>query len=226
LLALVSVIFFSFYCFRLPFLMTKDKSQLKGSLPLFVYFFCIGIGFMLIELSQVQRFSVFLGHPTYALSVVLFTLFLSTGLGSLCFGKLVALAQNKMHMLIAALLLVCAIFGVATPYLVGSFAAESTPERIAIVIFCLLPLGFVLGLGFPTGMRLGFALNEKLTPWLWGINGAASVCGSVLSIVLSMLLGISFSYWLGVVFYSLALYCALTMGRRGTPAAECLPSLE
>ncbi|HEY9773210.1 MAG TPA: hypothetical protein V6C81_05315 [Planktothrix sp.] len=214
LVCLVAVAFFSFYCFRMPMLMTKDKTQLKGSLPLFVYFFSIGVGFMLIELSQVQRFSILLGHPIYALSVVLFTLFLATGLGSLCFNKLAGMVHEQLHKLIIGLFAVSAVFGLATPTIVESFSSHPTPERIGIVILCLLPLGFVLGLGFPTGMRLGFGLNEKLTPWLWGINGAASVCGSVLSVLLSMLLGISFSYWLGCAFYVLAAYCALKMGAR------------
>jgi hypothetical protein len=120
--------------------------------------------------------------------------------------------------LIVGLLAISAIFGVVTPFMVQAFAAESTPLRIAIVVLSVFPLGFVLGLGFPTGMRFGFAINEKLTPWLWGINGAASVCGSVLSVVLSMFLGISFSYWCGFAFYILALVCVLKLNK-GTSAS-------
>lgn len=214
LLVLVTVTFFTFYCFRLPILRTKDKSQLKGSLPLFVYFFSIGIGFMLIELSQVQRFSITLGHPIYALAVVLFTLFLATGLGSVSFGKLCDLTKNRLHFLLASVLVVTAIFGLATPALVHALAPESTPVRIAASIASLFPVGFVLGLGFPAGMRLGFRHSQVLTPWLWGINGAASVLGSVLSVVISMFLGISVSYWCGFAFYAIALYCCLQLEKR------------
>jgi len=214
LLVLVTVTFFTFYCFRLPILRTKDKSQLKGSLPLFIYFFSIGIGFMLIELSQVQRFSITLGHPIYALAVVLFTLFLATGLGSVSFGKLKEMAGNRLHMLLAAVLVVTAIFGLATPALVHALAPESTPMRIGASIASLFPVGFVLGLGFPAGMQLGFKYGEKLTPWLWGINGAASVLGSVLSVVISMFAGISVSYWCGFLFYATALYCCLQLEKR------------
>jgi|JYMV01.1.fsa_nt_gi hypothetical protein len=214
LLVLVTVTFFTFYCFRLPILRTKDKSQLKGSLPLFVYFFSIGIGFMLIELSQVQRFSITLGHPIYALAVVLFTLFLATGLGSVSFGKLCDLTKNRLHFLLASVLVVTAIFGLATPALVHALAPESTPVRIAASIASLFPVGFVLGLGFPAGMRLGFKHSQVLTPWLWGINGAASVLGSVLSVVISMFLGISVSYWCGFAFYAIALYCCLQLEKR------------
>lgn len=211
LLVLVTVSFFTFYCFRLPILRTKDKSLLKGSLPLFTYFFSIGIGFMLIELSQIQRFSITLGHPIYALSVVLFTLFLATGLGSLSFGKLVELVGDRLHMLLIAALVVTAIFGLATPTLVHALAPQSTPIRIAASIVSLFPVGFVLGLGFPAGMRLGNRHNQQLTPWLWGINGAASVLGSVLSVVLSMFLGITVSYCCGFAFYAIALYCCLKL---------------
>lgn len=214
LLVLVTVLFFTFYCFRLPILYTKDKTVLKGSLPLFVYFFSIGIGFMLIELSQVQRFSITLGHPIYALAVVLFTLFLATGLGSVSFGKLCSLAKNNLQYLLIAVLIVTAIFGLATPALVHALAPESTPVRVGASIASLFPVGFVLGLGFPAGMRLGFKHNEALTPWLWGINGAASVLGSVLSVVLSMFAGISVSYWCGFLFYALALACCLKLQKR------------
>jgi hypothetical protein len=186
---------------------------------LFVYFFSIGIGFMLIELSQVQRFSITLGHPIYALAVVLFTLFLATGLGSVSFGKLKELAGNRLHVLLVAVLVVTAIFGLATPTLVHSLAPESTPVRIAASIASLFPVGFVLGLGFPAGMQLGFKHGEKLTPWLWGINGAASVLGSVLSVVLSMFAGISVSYWCGFLFYATALFCCMKLEKREAPTA-------
>lgn len=220
LLVLVTVTFFTFYCFRLPILRTKDKSTLKGSLPIFAYFFSIGIGFMLIELSQVQRFSITLGHPIYALAVVLFTLFLATGLGSVSFGKLCELCKDKLHLLLVAVLVVTAIFGFATPTLVHALAPESTPVRIAASIASLFPVGFVLGLGFPAGMRLGFRHSQHLTPWLWGINGAASVLGSVLSVVLSMFFGISVSYWFGFLFYAVALMCCIKLEKRGEISGE------
>jgi MFS family permease len=226
LLVLVTVTFFTFYCFRLPILRTKDKSQLKGSLPLFVYFFSIGIGFMLIELSQVQRFSITLGHPIYALAVVLFTLFLATGLGSVSFGKLCDLTKNQLHMLLVAVLVVTAIFGLATPTLVHALAPESTAVRIGASVASLFPVGFVLGLGFPAGMRLGFKHGQNLTAWLWGINGAASVLGSVLSVVLSMFVGISTSYWCGFIFYAIALYCCITLEKREPIRAEAAQSVQ
>jgi MFS family permease len=181
---------------------------------------------MLIELSQVQRFSITLGHPIYALAVVLFTLFLATGLGSVSFGKLCDLTKNQLHMLLVAVLVVTAIFGLATPTLVHALAPESTAVRIGASVASLFPVGFVLGLGFPAGMRLGFKHGQNLTAWLWGINGAASVLGSVLSVVLSMFVGISMSYWCGFIFYAIALYCCITLEKREPIRAEAAQSVQ
>jgi hypothetical protein len=74
--------FLTFYCFRLPYLLTSDRSRLSGARWLFVYFLAIGAGFMFVEISQIEHLSIFLGHPVYGLSVVLFALRLSTGTGS------------------------------------------------------------------------------------------------------------------------------------------------
>jgi len=205
LMSMVAVTFFSFYCVRLPFLMTKDKSVLKGTTPLFVYFFAVGVGFMLIEMSQIQRFSILLGHPIYAISVTLFTLLLATGVGSLLFGSLWAAVKEKPRTILLILLAVAGASALVAPLLAPAFSAAATPVRIAVAVVSLFPLGMVLGLAFPLGMKLAFRQSSKVAPWLWGINGAASVCGSVMATLVSMFVGISASYWLGFVFYLVAL---------------------
>jgi hypothetical protein len=205
ILSMVAVLFFSFYCIRLPLMMTKDKSILTGTTPYFTYFFSIGIGFMLVELSQIQRLNIFLGHPIYAMVVVLFTLLLATGLGSMLFGKLGDVIKKNPATPLIALVAVEILFGLISPFVVTNCVSEPTPVRIAIAGLTLFPLGLVLGLAFPLGMKLAFDRHGAITPWLWGINGAASVCGSVLAILISMFVGISATYWLGFVFYCIAL---------------------
>jgi predicted membrane-bound spermidine synthase len=166
---------------------------------MFVYFGGIGLGFMFIEISQMQRLIVFLGHPTYALSVVLFSLLIFSGIGS--FSIKPDIKSNEGVIRFSFLLLFLALFGGITPLITSHFQTSTTPVRMLIALAILAPIGFFMGMAFPLGMRLANRSVSALTPWLWGINGAASVCASVFAIVLSISFGIHSAYWTGVGAY-------------------------
>jgi hypothetical protein len=204
-LTAVAVLFATIYAVRIPFLRTEDKKMLDGSKPLFVYFFLIGLAFMLIEISQVQRFTIFLGHPTYGVTVVLFSLLLATGLGSLWMSAPWIKRANSLgyRVLLVGIL---AAFLPLSDYVIKSCADQNTAMRITVTVLALFPVGLVLGIFFPAGMGLAIKKYRPLTPWLWGINGAASVCGSVLSVLISMCVGISWTYVAAVLCYALALF--------------------
>jgi hypothetical protein len=206
IVSMIAVSFFFLYSIRIPLLQTKDRSILEGTTQLFVYFFSIGMAFMMIELSQIQRFSISLGHPIYSISVVLFTLLLGTGFGSMLFEWLLRTVKGRSTIIATIIVVVAAIFGVVAPMVSAACASAYTPERVSAAVLTLLPLGMAMGLGFPLGMQLSFASKHgAITPWLWGINGAASVCGSVLATLVSLFVGISACYWFGVLFYVLTL---------------------
>src|SRR5262249_26282395 len=158
-----------------------------------VFFAAIGFGFMLVEISQVQRLTIFLGHPVYSLSVVLFALLLSSGLGSLSTTGL-GVDRRWPSTLLALLVVVLVGFGLITPGVIHRFEAASTPVRIAISVAMLLPVGCFMGMAFPIGMRRALAEAPSIAPWLWGVNGAASVCASVLVVVIALGWGISAAF--------------------------------
>jgi hypothetical protein len=200
-----------------PLALTARKVNLCGAAPLLGYFAAIGGGFMLIELSQMQRLIVFLGHPTYGLSVVLVSLLSASGIGSVLTSR----GNTKARRLpgVAPLLLLLAVlaaFGGATPALVRLFDGSTTPIRILVSAAILVPLGLVMGTAFPLGMRLASERAADLTPWLWGVNGATSVCASVASVAIALSFGISASFWTGFAFYCGALACLLVALRSGT----------
>jgi len=201
---LITVLCLTLLCVLVPLVLTADRSALHGSAPFLVYFAAIGLGFMLIEISQMQRLVVFLGHPTYGLSVVLFTLLLASGLGSWSTSRFSA-SRQAATLALAALLVVLTTFGFATREVVQAFAGAATPVRILVAVAMLFPLGLVMGTAFPLGMRAAIARAPALAPWLWGINGATSVCASVLAVALALTVGISASYWTGVACYAAAL---------------------
>jgi Spermine/spermidine synthase domain len=189
-------------CIVVPLALTARTVDLSGSLPLFIFFMSIGFGYMLIEMSQMQRLAIFLGHPTYGLSVVLFTLLLSSGLGSSLTQKIPNPETSGAGTLaLLGLLGVLLIFGLLTPYVISAFEALTTPLRIAIAIAIIFPIGLCMGMAFPMGMKVASRAAPMLTPWLWGVNGATSVCASVLALAIAFSSSISTSFWIGFGCY-------------------------
>ncbi len=169
------------------------------------WFLLIGLGFMLLEVALLQRMSIFLGHPVYGLSVVLFSLVLSTGLGALLSEKIVLTDSRKRMIWIAltAGLAIALSFLIAPVFAV--FAEASLALQAAVCVALAAPLGLLLGFGFPTGMTLVKTIDEKPSAWFWGINGAAGVMGSALAVALNIALGLHCTIILGGLCYALLL---------------------
>jgi hypothetical protein len=171
-----------------------------------MYFSALGMGFMLIEVSVLQRFVLLLGHPVYSLTVTLFSLLLGTGLGaawSRTFDER-TLPQSAMVALgtVAAIALVVVV--VVTP-LVNWAIPLSRAWRIAVAIAALVPIGVVLGIPMPTGLRLVQRRDPDLVPWAWGLNGALSVLGATLAIFVAMNWGFGVTLVAAAVTYLLGL---------------------
>ncbi len=219
---LVSVLFLTVLCMIIPLVLTTEKKALSGAWPFFIFFAAIGLGFMLIEMSQLQRLTIFLGHPTYALSVVLFALLLSTGIGSY-FTQKTSDSTLRGSGVRGLLILLCVLFlfGVGTQHAVDTFRGSATPVRILVATGILIPIGMVMGMAFPFGIRLA-SINRlsKITPWFWGINGATSVCASVLAVAIALSFGISAAFWTGFLFYAASLLAFLWASRGGVNPNE------
>ncbi len=192
-------------------------SRLKSSLDRktclsSAYFISIGFAFMLIEIAQMQRLSVFLGHPSYSLTVILFSLLLSGGLGSLSLdypGIFPVFANKKRSLLILVLLVFAS--GLASQPLCVAMQSGQTALRIFAGILLTMPAGFFMGMAFPIGLRLVSRTNQELLPWFWGLNGAASVLASVIAVIIALIFGISAAYFTGAGFYLLSLLVFLRM---------------
>jgi hypothetical protein len=200
LLLIVTVL--TVLCIIIP-LKLKGNIDLKGSLPNFIYFASIGFGFMFVEISQMQRLTIFLGHPVYGLSVMLFTLLLSSGIGSIITSN-VSLQNKKPLLILSSLIIVLLLFGNITPYITNFYNDSDTTTRIIASVGILFPLGLLMGTAFPIGMKIASARKNVITPWLWGINGATSVFASVLAVAISIAFGITLCFWFGVIFYIFA----------------------
>ena len=202
---LVVVVALTVLCIFLPLMVTTRRGSLRGAAPLLVFFAAIGTGFMLVEISQLQRLSIFLGHPTYGLTVVLFALLLSSGIGSRSVHwrdseRGVTASRIRLVLLVGVL----ALSGMLTPLAIDAARGGTLAVRVATAVATLLPMGFLMGMAVPMGLLAAGRRHERLSPWLWGVNGATSVCASVVALVLALALGISATYWIGVACYVVA----------------------
>jgi spermidine synthase len=169
------------------------------------FFAAIGVGFLCLEIVLIQRFVLFLGFPTYALSVVLFALLVFTGLGSLLttrpgFGTQRALT---VALAAAAALIAAAAFGlepVLHALIDAPFAA-----RVGVALLLLLPVGITLGMAMPIGLRRLMQLYPSGVPWAWGVNGIASVVASALTVAVAINFGFTVTTLVALACYLWAL---------------------
>jgi hypothetical protein len=144
----------------------------------------------------------------YSLAVVLFSLLVSSALGSAWTRRIgddrVAARLPRMLTIVAALVVAAVL---ALSPLFGALAAAPRPARIALTVVLLAPLGLAMGMPMPAGIRLLAARRAELIPWAWGVNGAASVLGSVAALGLALAMGFNAALLVGAALYLLALTC-------------------
>ena len=160
----------------------------KGSI-LLLYFFLIGIGYMFIEMTAIQRFILVLGNSIYSISIVIFSLLLSSGLGSY-FSERLAAGDWSHKFIITLLSLLLIIYGFAS---IQIHYLLSLPfnERLLITLILVTPIGFLMGMQFPLGIKLLSKVNNDLITWAWAVNGCASVLGSIAPIIIALNIGFS-----------------------------------
>ena len=177
-----------------------------------LYFCLLGVGFMLVEVVLAQRLVLYLGYPVLTLSVILFSLLLGGGLGSLWSQSWRAGSGLALRASAAALLVALGALAVywLHPLIVHVSLAWDIRLRCAVTMALLLPLGFAMGTPFPSGIRIVGAWARDLVPWMWGLNGITSVVGSVAAMALAKLFGFGSVLVFGAIIYALAAAVALS----------------
>jgi len=168
-------------------------------------FFLIGIGFIMIEVSLIQKFILFLGQPVNSMAITLFSLLLGTGLGSFLSRKISSFSIPKaIYMSSMVTFCLTLVILLSSPVLFESFLNLPFLKRIMITSLILLPLGIGMGFCFPLGIKLLSNLEFKqLIPWVWAINGISSVLGSSLTLIIAIKRGFSYALWGGALCYFL-----------------------
>jgi spermidine synthase len=186
----------------------RELLRTRRGLTMMAYFVAIGLGFILVEVALIQSFVLYLGHPVHALTVILSSLLVFAGFGALYSRRLPAeqfVRYRGWHF--AAIIGVVAIELLLMPSLFDASLHLPLYIRIAITVAALAPLGFLMGHPFPIGLRHVENLRHDLIPWAWGLNGAASVLGSVGAIGIAMLAGYKAVMIVGIAGYAAAWLC-------------------
>ncbi|MFH1829942.1 MAG: SAM-dependent methyltransferase [Pseudomonadota bacterium] len=187
----------------------SGEQRPRSKARVFFYFTCLGLAFLFVEIAFIQRFILFLGHPLYAIAVVIAAFLIFAGLGSGA-SRWVYLHLGRRTVLIAVLAIVTIslIYVKFMPDIFAMFMWMDDGYRIAISIALIAPLAFFMGMPFPIGLTLAGEMNTSLIPWAWGINGCASVISPMIATLIAIHFGFSAVITAAVVFYVLA---ALTL---------------
>src|SRR3989304_8046234 len=200
---LSGIIAFNFIIVVLPARLKNVKKDRRTiTLPLTI-FICIGAGFMILEVSLFQKLILYLGSPTVSLSILLSSLLIGMGIGSF-WGRKIFEDNLKKRLQIVSILIVITgiIFFILYPYILTELLVYSLTFRSVICFLMILPFGFLLGIPFPSCIQMLKQRNmERYIPWMYGINGAMSVLGSVLSVILSMIFGFTPAFFAGLFLY-------------------------
>ena len=201
----------------LPAALAHGGGTGRLSLRHIMYFVLIGLAYLFVEIPLIQRFILYLDHPAYALAAVLFSLLFFSGLGSLAGERI------KSHRVLWVLPLLLAGMIWLLPTVFERSLGLPLAGRLALSTLLLAPVGFLMGLPFPAGIRWLGTLpgHPLLIPWAWAANGAASVIASVLAALLALSYGFRWVFVLGALAY-LCAWLVLKAGAAPLPG-ESLP---
>src|SRR2546425_10123295 len=198
-------------------LAVRARSKPQQPLQLF-YFIAVGLGYILVEIAFIQRFALFLGHPTYALTVVVFLLLLSSGAGSLI-SRTWLVETRRVWLPIVLIVSALLLYVFILPALLNALLGLPFAAKVIVSGVLLVPLGFAMGMPFPTGLRAfccnpsvpGQTADENAVEWAWAMNAASSVLGSGLAMVIAIQFGLNATLACGAAAYLTACFLIRTL---------------
>lgn len=201
LLSLVFAVLFTLIPLKFS---SVGKEKWSGKFPVLIYFSCLGLGFIIFELTFIQIFMQLIGYPVYTYSVVVFGLLLSASIGSLLSTKVGLTRGNRWYFVFIAIIVIHSVFTLIYPAVFSAFQGSSISVRISVGVLLILPLGLFLGIPFPMGIGRLEKETRGAIAWAWGMNGIFTVIGGLLSVVLSLFFGFRICLFIAVFIYLIA----------------------
>lgn len=193
-----------------PLVLGTRLPREKGVLQFLMYFLCIGVGYILIQVALIQKFVLFLGHPTYALTVIVFSMLISSGLGSYLSGKYIGSDDKKLMRALGLVAVLVAMLAFTAAPITTALVGLPLPVKMLLTVLLIAPAGFCMGMPFPQGLARLEAFHKPSVRWAWSLNAASSVLGSAAAIFFAIYLGLRETLLLGGALYLGALYVIKT----------------
>jgi hypothetical protein len=188
-----------------PLMLRHSLPRAPGSIRALLFFLFIGAGYILIQVALIQKFVLFLGHPTYALTVIIFSMLLSSGFGSFTSRRLVRGDMGRLVRVLAIIVGAIFLLAIVVTPVSESGVALPFPVKVLISVALIAPAGFAMGMPFPTGLRLIERSMPASVRWAWAINAASSVMGSAAAMFFAIYLGLQITLMIGGLLYAAAL---------------------
>ncbi len=188
-----------------PLVLGTRLPREPGVFSFLTYFLFIGAGYILIEVGLIQKFVLFLGHPTYALAVVIFSMLVSSGVGSFLSRRLIGPVESRLAKALGAIALLAALLALTLGGTLGGLVWLPLPWKVVLTVLVIAPLGIAMGMPFPVGLDRLERWHSPSVRWAWSLNAASSVLGSVAALVCCIYLGLVQTLIVGGLFYLAAL---------------------
>jgi hypothetical protein len=210
-----------------PFFFVRREWKVLPAKPLSaLYFAALGLGFIFFEITMIQRLVLYLGYPTYSLTVTLASLLVFSGLGALISQRLAPKAGTVVLVVFAVLAALTAFYAWGLDSLMDSTLDQSLAVRVLVALLVTAPLGLCLGMFMPFGLGLVSGMSshpDEYVAWSWAVNGFFSVIGSVLTIILAMSIGFRAVQLIALGVYGVAALSFLALRRRAGRPVEPEP---
>ena len=181
----------------------RNRLQLAGARPMLVYFSALGAGYMFVQIILIQRFTLFIGYPTQAITTTIFSMLIFSALGSLLAPKIIR-TPAQLRLAVIGVAVAIGIYILALPLVLPPFLRLPDTARVLLSVLFIAPLALLMGMPFPTGLQQIGQQSQEAVPWAWGMNGVFSVIGSTLVVLVSQLSSFTVAMGVGLVLYLVA----------------------
>lgn len=200
-----------------PLLLRRRLPRESGVRRFLVYFICLGAGYILVQVGLIQKLVLFLGHPTYALTVVIFSMLVFSGLGSFWSRRLTQASDQRLRAICLTVAALVALIAMTAAPLTARLVGLPLPVKIVLAVLLIAPAGFFMGIPFPAGLARMEQWHRPSVRWAWSLNAAASVLGSGSAIFLALYIGLRGTLLTGGALYLAAWLALRWTGSRSAP---------
>jgi hypothetical protein len=210
---LVQILLVSVVFLLMPAFFIKKEKNGNFEKKFLIYFALIGLGYIILQISLIQKFTLFLGQPVYTMLTVISSMLIASGFGSRYSASIFKNKKNRLLMIFGIIALLSVLIGLFSPPLFVAFSGFSMITRIVISVVIIAPLGFFMGIPFPSGISMMNSSEKRYIGISWAVNGFFSVIGTVLTMILAMTYGFTLLFLLSALIYAVALVFIILLRR-------------